>query len=156
MTSEAPPLSRPLPPNGALKARPVARRGGLAVALGALGIGVLVLTPISLLSIRRTAISEQSGAAVTVQVAAEGMRFVPNEIHVPRNAAVKVEFTNQDPATPHDFQSTGQVGDAHVVAWPGETQTVYFKAAANPGRYAFICTVRGHADAGMYGVIVVE
>jgi plastocyanin len=126
------------------------------VALVALGIGVLVLAPISLLTIRRNAIADQSAASVTVQVAAQGMRFAPSEIDVPRGATVKVEFSNQDPTTPHDFQTFGQAGDAHVVAWPGETYTVYFKASATPGRYPFLCTVRGHSEAGMNGVIVVE
>jgi len=131
-------------------------RAGLLVALGALAFGVLVLAPLSLLAVRRTAIGEQTAGVTTVQIAAEGMRFVPDEIHVPRGATVKVEFTNRDPTTPHDFQTYGQVGEAHVVAWPGETYTVYFKASPTPGRYPFICTVRGHSEAGMNGVIVVE
>jgi plastocyanin len=156
MATNAPPVARPVAPRAAAPSASGQRRGGLLVALGALGIGVLVLAPLSLLSIRRTAIGDQSTGVVSVQVAAEGMRFVPGEIHVPRGATVKVEFSNQDPTTPHDFQTFGQVGEARVVAWPGETRTVYFKASSTPGRYPFICTVRGHSDAGMNGIIVVE
>src|SRR5438552_1744314 len=126
MTTNAPPVAGPVGPCATAPHTASQRRGGLLVALGALGIGVLVLAPLSLLAIRRTAADEQSAGLVTVQVAAEGMRFVPDEIHVPRGAAVKVELTNRDATTPHDFQTLGQTGDARVVAWPGETQSVYF------------------------------
>jgi nitrite reductase (NO-forming) len=76
---------------------------------------------------------------------------------VPAGANVRVDLVNEDRSgTPHDFQTFGQRRDARIVAWPGETRSVVFKAADRPGRYAFICTVRGHSAAGMTGVIVVE
>ena len=150
MAAEAPPLVTPRAPAGA------ARRGGLLVALLALGVGVLVLAPLTVLTIRRTAVAERANPAVTVRISAGAMHFQPAEIRVPRSAVIRVELSEDDPTSPHDFQTFGQLADTRVVAWPGEQRTTYFKSAAKPGRYPFICSLRGHAEAGMTGVIVVE
>ena len=130
---------------------------GLLVALLAVGVSVLVLAPLTISALRRTQQEEVGTPSVTVHVSAEsGFRFSPSEIRVPRGATVQVDFSDDDLGSPHDFQTLGQAADARVVAWPGETHTFYFRAARTPGRYAFICTLRGHRDAGMTGVIVVE
>ena len=132
-------------------------RPGLQIALLALGASVLVLTPLTLVSLRGEALSVRSGPTVTVEVAAVGMRFEPSEIRVPAGANVRVDFVNRDPTgTPHDFQTLRQRRDVRVVAWPGEQRATVFKAADRPGRYPFICTLRGHSAAGMAGVIVVS
>jgi plastocyanin len=168
MTTGAPPLATPGAPGAPVArgaARPVpaagpprraTRGGGLLVALLALGVGVGVLAPLTVLTIRRTAIAEQANPAVTLQLSAQGMRFTPAEIRVPRGAVIRVDFTDDDPGSAHDFQTVGQLADTRVVAWPRESHTTYFKAAAQPGRYLFICSLRGHAEAGMTGTIVVE
>lgn len=137
-------------------AEPAARRHALLIALGALLVSVLAIVPATIVRLHQTALDESSAPVVTVEIAAEGMRFVPDEIHVPRGALVRIEFTDHDPTGPHDLQTFGQRGDVRVIAWPGETRTATFSAADRPGRYAFLCTLRGHADAGMKGVIVVE
>ncbi len=133
--------------------------GGLLIALGALGVSFLVLTPLALTGLRRDAATLQA-TAVTVEIAAEGMRFVPNGMRVPAGASVRVEFTNNDPTSPHDFQTLGQYRDGRIVLWPGESRASGFIAANRPGRYSFICTVRTgatrHADLGMVGTIIVE
>ncbi len=137
-------------------AEPAARRHALLIAVGALAVSLLAVVPATIVRLHQTALQERSAPVVTVEVTAEGMRFVPDEIHVPRGALVRIVLTNQDPLSPHDLQTFGQRGDARVIAWPGETRTATFSAADRPGRYAFLCTLRGHADAGMKGVIVVE
>ena len=129
----------------------------MLVALLIVGGSLLVFTPLTLVSLRAEALSVREGPAATVEVIAAGMRFEPVEIRVPAGANVRVEFSNQDPSgTPHDFQTLRQRRDARVVAWAGERRTIVFKAADRPGRYPFICTIRGHSAAGMAGVIVVE
>ena len=129
--------------------------GGLLIALGALGVSFLVLTPLALTGLRRDAATLQT-PAMTVEVAAEGMRFVPNGMRVPAGASIRVEFVNNDPTTPHDFQTTGQYRDVRIVLWPGERRVSGFISAKTPGRYSFICSVRGHLEAGMYGTLIVE
>jgi nitrite reductase (NO-forming) len=109
-----------------------------------------------MIGLRRDAQTLGAGPAVTVEVVADGMRFVPNEIRVPAGASVQVDFVNRDPTTPHDFQTLGQYRNTRIVLWPGDKRTTGFLAADKPGRYPFICSVRGHKEAGMVGVIVVE
>jgi plastocyanin len=134
-----------------------AGRSAFLVLLLTLGTSLLVLAPLSVLRLRQEAAARRAAPAVAVELVADGMRFVPAEIRVPRGAQVQVSLVNRDPSgTPHDFQTFGQRVDGRVVAWPGEQRTVYFWAAERPGRYAFICTLRGHSEAGMAGVIVVE
>jgi plastocyanin len=133
------------------------RRQGLLVVLIALGISLFVVTPLALVSLRQEALSVREGPAVTFRIVADGMTFSPAEIRVPAGANVRIDLVNEDRSgTPHDFQTFGQRRDTRLVAWPGETRSTVFKASDNPGRYAFICTIRGHAEAGMAGTIVVE
>src|SRR5688572_24959091 len=136
-----------------------ARREGLFIALGALGVSLLFLTPLALTRLRQDAATLQA-TSITVQIAAEGMRFVPEGMRVPAGASVRVEFTNNDPTSAHDFQTTGQYRDGRIVLWPGETRASGFIASNKPGRYSFVCTVRTgatrHADLGMVGTIIVE
>lgn len=49
----------------------------------------------------------------------------------------------------------GKEAAVHVAVDPGETATVAF-TPVQPGEYEFLCTVGGHADAGMVGTIIVE
>ena len=136
-----------------------ARRDGVLIALGALGVSLLFLTPLALTRLRQDAATLRE-PALTVQISAESMRFAPDGMRVPAGASVRVEFTNSDPASAHDFQTTGQYRDARIVLWPGETRASGFIAADKPGRYSFICTIRTgatrHADLGMVGTIIVE
>lgn len=120
-----------------------------------LGVSLLGLAPVALAAIRRDA-TALNQTAVQVEVVADGMRFVPNEIRVPAGASVRVDFVNRDPTTPHDFETLGQYRNTRQVLWPGESRTTGFIATDRPGRYPFICSVRGHSEAGMVGVIVVE
>lgn len=143
----------------AVPAKRAASREGVLIALGALAVSVLILTPLALTRLRQDA-ATLSEPAVTIQLAAEGMRFSPDAMRVPAGASVRVEFINNDPTSPHDFQTTGQYRDGRIVLWPGEKRESGFIASSRPGRYAFICTVRTgttrHADLGMAGTIIVE
>ena len=136
-----------------------ARREGLLIALGALGVSFLFLAPLALSRLRQDAATLRE-PAVVVKISAEAMRFVPDGMRVPTGASVRVEFTNSDPTSPHDFQTTGQYRDGRIVLWPGESRASGFIASNRPGRYAFLCTVRTgatrHADLGMVGTIIVE
>ena len=134
-----------------------AGRSGLLIALLILGGSLLILAPLSLLSIRRDVQAMRAGPVLTVEVVADGMRFVPDQIRVPAGATVVVHLVNQDQSgTPHDFQTFGQRRDTRVLAWAGERRSTSFTATSRPGRYAFICTVRGHSALGMAGAIVVD
>lgn len=140
------------------EARAARRRqtqSGLLIALAILGVSLLGLAPLAIGVLQRDA-ATLSAPSVTVEVVADGMRFVPDEIRVPAGASVRVDFRNIDGGGPHDFQTTRQYRDVRTVLWPGEQRSSVFIASDTPGRYAFICTVRGHAEAGMTGTIIVE
>lgn len=127
------------------------------VVVASLAFSFLVFTPITLLSMRQEAFSLRDGANIQIDVVASTMRFEPAQLRVPPGANVRIDFANQDPSgTPHDFQTFGQRRDVRIVAWPGERRPIVFKSADTPGRYTFICTVRGHSEAGMVGTIIVE
>jgi Cu+-exporting ATPase len=62
-------------------------------------------------------------------------------------------FTNADPVF-HDWSVEG-LANVDVPARPGQTATLRFRID-QPGTYRIICTVPGHAAAGMTGTLVVE
>src|SRR5215216_3345841 len=100
MATEAPPLRTP-------RAAPLApgRQRGLLIALLALAVGVFVLAPLTVFTIRRSAMAERANPAVIIGLSAGAMRFEPAEIHVPRGAVIRVDFSDDDPTSPHDFQT---------------------------------------------------
>ena len=65
----------------------------------------------------------------------------------------RVELRNTDSVT-HDWSVAGIPG-AHVAAAANGVAQTAFQAPA-PGRYAIICTVSGHEDAGMLGTLIVQ
>ena len=154
------PLPSVLPPAatpaGRMQRAQRPQRPGLLIALLALGVSLLVVAPLALISLRQEALSIQGGPAVTLEIVAGPSGYTPSEIVVPRGANVRIDFVNQDPAAPHDMQTFGQRRDARILAWPGERRAVVFKSADKPGRYTFLSTIRGQAQAGYAGTIVVE
>jgi Cupredoxin-like domain len=147
------------PPRPAAPLRPAtgaSRRGALLIVLLALGVSLLVITPLALISLRQEALSVQEGPALTLEVVADEAGYTPREIVVPRGANVRIDFVNRDPANPHDLQTFGQRRDVRVLAWPGETSSTVFKSADRPGRYSFLATIRGQAEAGYSGTILVQ
>jgi len=93
-----------------------------------------------------------AGAQQVVQVV-RGTAWTETEIHVTAGRLVVLTLRNEDPIF-HDLMVDG-LANVDTPARPGQTARVRFKVDA-PGRYPFECTVPGHADAGMRGVLVVE
>jgi Cu+-exporting ATPase len=90
--------------------------------------------------------------AVDVEIHAANVRFTPAEVTVPAGRFVVVRFTNDDPVF-HDWMVEG-VANVDAGARPGQTQQIRFRLDT-PGAYAIICSVEGHAAAGMVGRLVV-
>ena len=91
--------------------------------------------------------------ATPVAVTAKDVRFQPAEVRVTANTFVVVTFTNADPVF-HDWSVEG-LENVDVPARPGQTAKLRFRVG-EPGTYRIICTVPGHAGAGMTGTLVVE
>ena len=91
--------------------------------------------------------------ATHVAVVARDARFTPADVRVEAGRTVVLAFTNDD-AVFHDWEVEG-LANVDAGARPGQTQRIRFRID-EPGTYAIVCTVRGHADAGMAGSLIVD
>jgi uncharacterized cupredoxin-like copper-binding protein len=75
-------------------------------------------------------------------------------IEIPLSGEVITTEHAEEEAT-HDMSQLEEEPAVHVAAPAGEHGTIEFVPSA-PGEYAFYCTVAGHREAGMEGVLVVK
>ena len=92
----------------------------------------------------------QAGAAATDRVTMTEFKFALSKKTVPKGA-VTFELVNRGKVS-HDFKIAGKTS-AKINAGRMGSLKVKFKRA---GRYRYICTVPGHAEAGMKGVLTVR
>ncbi len=92
-------------------------------------------------------------SAQRVTVVGRDVAFEPAEIRIEAGRWTVVEFRNDDPIF-HDWEVEG-LANVDAGARPGQTTRLRF-VIDEPGTYAFLCTVPGHAEAGMRGTLVVE
>ncbi len=76
------------------------------------------------------------------------------EIRVKVGDKVVITFINEG-TVPHDFFIPGLITEEMGWIPPGESGTVSF-IARSPGRFDYICSVPGHAELGMRGVLIIE
>jgi len=112
---------------------------------------VVLLAAVALVA----AVSAFGRASVTTTIATTAgkpseFRFTLAKRTIPKGTAV-FKVTNKG-TTAHDFKIAGK---KTVRLSPGKTATLKV-LLAKAGKYAFLCTVPGHAPAGMKGVLVVK
>jgi Cu+-exporting ATPase len=90
--------------------------------------------------------------AIRLDVAARDVAFEPADASVRAGQFVVVSFTNDDPIF-HDWEVEG-LANVDAGARPGQTQKIRFRID-EPGAYEIVCTVPGHAEAGMRGTLTV-
>lgn len=90
------------------------------------------------------------GARV-IPVTGSSFQFEPAELHARVGENLAIALTSTDIL--HDF--TIDELDTHVAAERGETARGGL-VAKQAGRYSYYCTVAGHRQAGMEGVLIVE
>jgi plastocyanin len=91
------------------------------------------------------------GGASTVEVEATEFAFEPNRV-VTGAGEVNIALVNRGTVL-HDL--TIPALGVHLAAGRGETTTIGLSGLIR-GEYPILCTVPGHAEAGMIGVLVVE
>jgi uncharacterized cupredoxin-like copper-binding protein len=91
-----------------------------------------------------------AGATTTVRVTMTEFKFALSRKSVPPGQ-VSFRVLNKG-TTVHDFKIKGKKTPIYA-AGKGGTLKVTF---AKRGKYAFLCTVPGHASAGMKGVLTVK
>jgi Cu+-exporting ATPase len=94
-----------------------------------------------------------SAALPQVEVVARDMRFEPAEVRVTAGQWVELRFVNEDPVV-HDWMVEG-IPNLDVPARPGQTSKLRFKLD-EPGEHVVMCSIPGHAEAGMTGMLIVE
>ncbi len=90
--------------------------------------------------------------ALTVEVEATEFVFEPNRVVTGAGVVVNITLVNRGSVL-HDL--TIPTLGVHLVAGPGETTAAGLSGLIR-GEYPILCTVPGHAEAGMEGVLVVE
>lgn len=92
-------------------------------------------------------------------------------IYVKAGATVSILFVNTDSDMLHNLRvtgnkapfaakfagaTTGSVDLPHANGAAFTGQTITFKVPSQKGSYSYLCTIMGHAAAGMYGTIIVR
>jgi uncharacterized cupredoxin-like copper-binding protein len=117
---------------------------------------------------------DSNGIIERTIVSSDLLTFEPSEVRIPVGQRVRFLLDNSESAQLHDFsiehiavEGVEEEGadhaahgdtsafDLHVAAEAGATSFLEFTATER-GEYTFICSVTGHADAGMTGVLIVE
>jgi uncharacterized cupredoxin-like copper-binding protein len=88
-------------------------------------------------------------AAVNIKVYASELKFTVPLKSAP-HGAIQFTVTNKG-HVPHDFKIAGK---KTPLISPGQTKVL--KMTLKKGKYPYICTVPGHAAAGMKGVFTVK
>ncbi len=130
-----------------------AARGRMARLRDAAFLAVIALLAVGLVAGVTAVDRTIEGSALPIRLTARDLAFSPAEIHIPAGRLVSVELVNEDPVR-HDWMVEGLANVEATVRAGGTTRTRFL--IDRPGRYAFLCTVPGHAEAGMRGVLVVD
>ncbi len=100
---------------------------------------------------------QSGGSSGSNGIVLEDFRFTPNRIDMKAGVSLTLRLTNKGTER-HDlnFESVHMPGLAGVesILEPGETRTITL-TFDQPGTHTFICTLPGHAAAGMTGAAVV-
>lgn len=92
---------------------------------------------------------------VTVPVTMKDFSYTPDKITVPVGARVRLLFRNEGQKR-HDFKVESGLGEPRIESiGSGGAATLEF-IASTPGEYVFYCTLRGHRDRGMRGLLTVR
>lgn len=87
-----------------------------------------------------------------LDVTAKNVRFTPADLTVRAGQWTVLSFTNDDPVV-HDWM-VEDIPNLDAVARPGQTSTLRF-VLDTPGEYMVMCSIPGHAEAGMVGTLTV-
>lgn len=125
--------------------------GCLAIA----GLGAFVLVLALAIGVGRNTSGTSDRSA---EIILEDLRFTPSRLDAKVGVSLRVRLTNRGTER-HDlnFPSLHMPGLRGVesILEPGETRTITLRFD-QPGTHAFVCSLPGHAAAGMTGAVVVR
>lgn len=124
---------------------------GLAVAGP---VAVVLVAAIAFISGRSSA----GAASGVTAIVLEDLRFTPNRLDAKAGVPLTVRLTNRGTER-HDLSFPSlhmpSLEGVESILAPGETTTVTIEFD-QPGTHTFICTLPGHAAAGMTGAVYVS
>ncbi len=128
--------------------KPVARWAIVAL------VGVVLVVAIASLAGQSLTGASSGPAAIVL----EDLRFTPNRLDAKVGVPLSVRLTNQG-TQQHDLNFPSlhmpSLQGVESVLAPGETRMVTLEFD-QPGTHTFICTLPGHAAAGMTGAVYVS
>jgi Cu+-exporting ATPase len=128
------------------------RRGPLGLIRDGAFLVVVALLGLALAGGVLAADRAVTAALPQLDITARNLRFEPADVSVRAGEWAALEFTNADPVV-HDWMVV-DVPNLDVVARPGQTATLKF-VLDTPGEYMIMCSIPGHAEAGMVGTLTV-
>ena len=95
------------------------------------------------------------GVTASEKITVEGSEFsfIPSKITLKKGQTAEITFKNTG-KFPHNL-SIADLGVKSKTIQPGEEDT-FTVTADKTGQFGFVCTVPGHADKGMKGILTVE
>lgn len=122
-------------------------------------LALVVLSVVAFAVLARAAGDFRGGPQASAsEIVLEDMRFVPNRIDAQVGVPLRVQLINRGTVR-HDlnFQSLHMPGleGVEAILNPGETRTITL-TFDQAGTHPFICTLPGHAAAGMTGAAFVS
>jgi magnesium-transporting ATPase (P-type) len=129
------------------------RRGPLGVLRDSAFLAAIAIVAFALAGGVYAADQAIDASAQKVEVVGRNVAFEPAEIRIRAGQWTVVRFTNADPIF-HDWMVEG-LANIDAGARPGQTSSLRF-VIDRPGTYEYLCTVPGHAEAGMIGTLIVE
>ena len=154
-----PPAGGAATPDVALCATPITEMEGTPGAMvstptteGTPASLVPCATPINPEPTSETGDTNTDEAATTVQVEMVDIAFNPAELTIPADTDVTLQFTNNGAAVHNFLIEEPEVFSGDLA--PGATSELVVNLPA--GTYEFICSIPGHAAAGMVGTLTVE
>ena len=122
------------------------------------GLAALVIAYVVVVIASGAGIGVSGGDGRSAEIVLEDLRFAPNRLDAKVGVPLTVRLSNAGTER-HDlnFESLHMPGLAGVesILEPGETRTVTLRFDT-PGVHTFICTLPGHAAAGMTGAAFVR
>ena len=123
-------------------------------------VGLMAAISVVVLISLAFTIRDRTSAASTgsAEIVLEDMRFTPNQLDARVGIPLTVRLTNRGTER-HDLNfpslhMPGLEGVESILA-PGETRTITLRFD-EPGSHTFICSLPGHAAAGMTGAVFVQ
>ena len=113
-------------------------------------VSVAVLLTLVLVAVLAVGPATARVQATTVNVTMTDLRFALSKKTVPRGV-INFKLRNRG-ALPHDFRIAGKKSK---LVRRGQTATLRV-TIRKAGKYRYVCTVPGHAAAGMRGVLTVR